>query len=173
RFRFVLLATVAVVAGVFAAGGPLAGSGRAALRQGEQHLSDSDLVAFGHLHLGDRPGNRRRHFDGGLVGLELDDRLILFDRVTGFDEHREDVASLDALAERGQRDFVGHDRSAVPYMWAGSAVSGLMDRSLKACCATLTSICPARASAESVAATTWRASTSKWSRSASRLSLRP
>src|SRR5690606_40916348 len=60
-----------------------------ALRQGEQHLSDSDLVAFGHLHLGDRPGNRRRHFDGGLVGLELDDRLILLDRVTGFDEHRD------------------------------------------------------------------------------------
>ena len=34
----------------------------------------------------------------GLVGLELQDRLILADAIAGFDENAEDVTLFDALA---------------------------------------------------------------------------
>src|SRR5262249_42665089 len=46
-----------------------------------------DLVAGLHLDVFHLTRNRRRHLDRGLVGLELQDRLILLDPVARFDEH--------------------------------------------------------------------------------------
>ena len=56
-------------------------------------LTDLDLLAELHIDVGDLAGDRRRHFDGGLVGFELEDRLVLRDRVAGIHHDAEDVAS--------------------------------------------------------------------------------
>ena len=50
----------------------------------------------------DRAGDRGRHFDRRLVGFELEDRLILGDRVAGLDQHAQDVAGFDLFAELGE-----------------------------------------------------------------------
>ena len=62
-------------------------------------LTDRDLVAGLDLDLGDGARHRRRHFDCRLVGLELEDALVLGDRVADLDEDVQDVAALDAVAE--------------------------------------------------------------------------
>ena len=46
---------------------------------GQDRLADLHLVAGLDLDFLDAAGHRRRHFDGGLVGLELEDRLIFRD----------------------------------------------------------------------------------------------
>ena len=53
-------------------------------------------------------GHRRRHFDRRLVGLELEDRLILGDRVARLDQHAQHVAGRDVFAEFGECE-VGHE----------------------------------------------------------------
>ena len=52
-------------------------------------LADLDLVARLDLDVLDDAGDRRRHLDRRLVGLELEDRLILGDRVAGLHQHAE------------------------------------------------------------------------------------
>ena len=47
----------------------------------EDRLADLDLVAVLDLDLFHHAGDRRRHFDGRLVGFELEDRLIFLERV--------------------------------------------------------------------------------------------
>ena len=96
------------------------------------------------LHLA---GDRRGHFDGRLVGFELEDRLVLRERVARLDQHAQHVARRDVLAEFGKCE-VSHDelRSSpiactpsgrVPgsaLRIAGLLFSGLMLCALIACC---------------------------------------
>ena len=53
-----------------------------------------DLVAGFDLDVLDLAGDRRRHFDGGFVGFELENRLILRDRVAGLDQDAQHVAAV-------------------------------------------------------------------------------
>ena len=50
-------------------------------------------------------GDRRRHFDGGLVGLQFEHRLFALDAVADLHQHVNDVAAGDVLAEFGQREL--------------------------------------------------------------------
>ena len=54
------------------------------------------------------PATLGRHFDRGLVGLELEDRLVLRDRVARLDQHADDVAGGDVLAQFGKLEFCRH-----------------------------------------------------------------
>ena len=58
----------------------------------------------------DDPGHRRSDFDGRLLGLDLDDRLMLFDRVPFRDEPSGDLPFGETLSQIGQCEGVGHGR---------------------------------------------------------------
>ncbi len=58
------------------------------------------------LQHGSRP--RGRDLDRRLVGLHLDERLILVDRLPLRDEPARDLGLGEALAEVGQLELVGH-----------------------------------------------------------------
>ena len=74
-----------------------------------QHdLADLDLLALLDLDLLDRAGDRRRHFDRRLVGLELEDRLVFRHRVARRHQHANDIAGGDVLAEFGEREVCWH-----------------------------------------------------------------
>ncbi len=72
----------------------------------EDDGTDLHLVTLLDLDFLDDAGDGGRNFDGGLVGLELDDRLILGDRVADLDEHAGDVALLDVLTQFGNFEFL-------------------------------------------------------------------
>ena len=74
---FGLRASRAFGASAFLPGGP------GAVVHGQDDLADLDLVARLDPDFADRCRRRGRHFDGRLVGLELEDRLVLRDRVAG------------------------------------------------------------------------------------------
>ena len=76
-----------------------------AVVDGEDHRADLHLVALLDLDLFDDAGHRRRHFDCRLVGLELQDRLVLLDRVADVDEHARDVAAGDVLPQFGNLEL--------------------------------------------------------------------
>src|SRR5581483_2603310 len=82
--------------------------GRAAFVHRQDRLADLHLLAGLHLDVLHLAGDRRGHFDGRLVGLELEDRLILLQRVARFDEHAQHVAGRDVLAEFGEIEVGGH-----------------------------------------------------------------
>ena len=65
--------------------------------------ADLDLVALLDANFLDRAGDRRRHLDGRLVGLEFQDRLIAGDGVAHLDHHVHHVAAGDVFAKL--RDF--------------------------------------------------------------------
>ena len=71
---------------------------RAAVVDREDRLADLDLVALLDLDLFHLAGDRRRHLNRRLVGFELEDRLILCDRVAGLDQDAEDVAGLEMFS---------------------------------------------------------------------------
>ena len=68
-------------------------------------IDDGDGLARLHLvpgldaNLLHHARQRRRHFDGGLVGFELQDRLIDLDRITRLHQHLQDVALGDAVTQ--------------------------------------------------------------------------
>ena len=146
---------------------------------GQDDRADLDLVALLDPDFLDDAGDRRRHLDGGLVGLELEDRLLARDRVADLDQHRATSPPATFSPSSGTLNSVIQSyggplrtrlgRQAI----AGFGFSGLMPRSLMAFCTTAASIAPSRASSLSVARTMNLASTSKKSRSAARPSLRP
>ena len=84
--------------------------GGRAIGNGEHDLPDLHFLARFDAHFTDGTGDARRHFDGGLVGLELEDRLILLDGVSRLDQHADDVARGDVLAEFGELEFCRHQR---------------------------------------------------------------
>ena len=61
---------------------------RGAVAERQHDLADLDLVALLDLDLLHRAADARRHFDGRLVGLELEDRLILLDGVAALTSTR-------------------------------------------------------------------------------------
>ena len=89
-----------------------AGAAAGAVLDREDRLADLDLVARLDLDLFHRAGDRRRHFDRRLVGFELEDRLILRDRVAGLDQDAEDVAGFDLFAELGKREVSQRNRTS-------------------------------------------------------------
>ena len=64
------------------------GAPAAAVVDAQDRLSDLDLVAGLDLDVLDAAGDRRRHFDGRLVGFELEDRLIFRDVSPGLTSTR-------------------------------------------------------------------------------------
>ena len=70
--------------------------------------ADRDDVPFGHEDARDLAGRRRRDLDRRLVGLDLDERLILHDLVPLGDEPAGDLPLGQALAEIWQLELVRH-----------------------------------------------------------------
>ena len=58
------------------------------------------------VDLGHDAGERRRHLDGGLGGLDLDDDLVELDGVADGDHPLQDLALGEALAEVGQLEVL-------------------------------------------------------------------
>ena len=75
--------------------------------QGESRADRGDL-ALAHDDAQDDAVDRRADLDGRLVGLDLDDRLVLGDRVSLAHEPAGDLALGQALAEIRQRERVRH-----------------------------------------------------------------
>ena len=67
--------------------------------------ADGDGLAVLGRDLAEHTGGRRRHFDGDLVGLELDQRLVHRDGVAGFLEPAADGCFRHGLAERRNTNF--------------------------------------------------------------------
>ena len=90
-------------------GSGLRGSRRASafLDLAEQR-ADRDCLAVLHGDVGEHAGGGRRHLDGHLVGLELDQRLVDRDGFAGLLEPLADGRLGDGFAERGNADF-SHD----------------------------------------------------------------
>ena len=77
--------------------------------QRERRADRCDLAVLGEDPEHD-PADRRPQLDGRLVGLDLDDRLVLDDRVTLAHEPAGDLPLGQPLAELRQRERVCHDR---------------------------------------------------------------
>ena len=99
-----------------------AGAVAAGVVHRQDHRADLDLVALLDLDFLDDAGNRGGHFDRGLVGLELEDRLIVRDRVADLHEHAGHVALRDVFTQLGNFEFAVIKRSP------GSASRGLMSQ---------------------------------------------
>ena len=84
------------------------------------HRADRDRVAFLDQLLGEHAGDRRRHLDRDLVGLEAGDRLVGGDRVAGLLQPLGERAFGDRFAERGNLNVSGHDDS---FIRAGAGAS--------------------------------------------------
>ena len=83
-------------------------SGGAVLADDDEHRPDRDDLAFLDEDLRDLAGGGRRDLDGRLVGLDLDERLVLGDLVALGDEPAGDLAFGQALAEVGKLELVRH-----------------------------------------------------------------
>ena len=75
---------------------------------GQHDLTDLDPLPLLDADVLDGSGNARRDLDGRLVGFELEDRLILGDRVPRRDEHADNIAGGDVFAELGESEVCGH-----------------------------------------------------------------
>ena len=131
----------------------------------ENRLPDFDLVPGFDFRFFDDAVHRRRDFDRGFVGFELEDRLVFLDRVAGLHHDPKNISTLDVLAQLGELHVCRHFLLAF-YETAGFFFSGSIPRSLMAFSTSLASICLSRANAESAPTAMKRASTSKNSRSA-------
>ena len=100
---------------------------------GQDDRADLDLVALLDPDFLDGAGDRRRHLDGGLVGLELEHRLIAGDGVADVDHHAHHVAAGDVLAQLGNFEF-SHGRDVCATEIAGIRLlrvdSEILDRLL-------------------------------------------
>ena len=83
------------------------GSGfRSATLVKRQHeLTDLDLLPLLDFDLAHRAVDVRRHFDGRLVGFQLQHRLVFLQRVAGLDEDPHHFAGADVLAELWNLEF--------------------------------------------------------------------
>ena len=81
---------------------------RPVLADHDEHRPDRDDLALGDEDPRDLPGRRRRDLDRRLVGLDLDERIVLGDLLALRDEPAGDLALGQALAEVGQLELVGH-----------------------------------------------------------------
>ena len=74
----------------------------------QQKLTDGDLVALLDMNLLDHTGEIRRHLGGGLLGLQLHDRLVLLHRVAFGDQNGHHLSSFDVLSQLGELHFLCH-----------------------------------------------------------------
>ena len=72
---------------------------------GEHHFPNANLLTSLDSDVLDDAGHRRWYLDGGLVGLELEDRLLERDRVAHLHQHLNHVAGVDVLAQLGDFEF--------------------------------------------------------------------
>jgi hypothetical protein len=72
----------------------------------DDHRPDRDDLAFGGEDARDDAPGRGRDLDRRLVGRDLDERVVLGDRVALADEPARDLALGQALAEVGQLELV-------------------------------------------------------------------
>ncbi len=85
------------------------GSGRLAIRADQdQRSADRDELALADQDLRDLPRGGRGDLDGRLVGLDLDERVVLGDLLPDLDEPARDLALAHALAQVGKLELVGH-----------------------------------------------------------------
>jgi hypothetical protein len=91
-----------------AAGIDAPASADAPLVDDEDDLADLHLLAGLHLRFLDDARDGRGNLDRRLVGFELEDRLVLLDGIARVDEHAEDVAALDVLAQLGEFHVCRH-----------------------------------------------------------------
>src|SRR6185436_10629733 len=77
-----------------------------------EQRADRDGLAVLRGNLAKRSGGGRRHLDGHLVGLELDDRLVDRDGIARFLEPFANGRLGDGLAQRRDADF-SHDGAPV------------------------------------------------------------
>src|SRR5438105_2279713 len=74
----------------------------------DEHRADRDDLPLGHEDPGHRPRGGRRDLDGRLVGLDLDERVVLGDLLALGDEPARDLALGQTLPEVGELELVGH-----------------------------------------------------------------
>src|SRR5206468_9109580 len=84
--------------------GRLGTAGRTYIDLPKQRTDGDGLAVLGR-DLAENTGGRRRHFDGDLVGLELDQRLVHRDGIAGFLEPAADGGFRHGLAERRNTNF--------------------------------------------------------------------
>jgi hypothetical protein len=105
--------------------------GIAAFLERKHSLSRLYLVSRFDVDLFDDPFDARRHFERGFVSLEFHHRLVLFDVIAWLDEHLQDIALRDAIAEVrkvefGQGNLTSGRRVRRPYR-IGATTSPLAD----------------------------------------------
>ena len=100
-----------------------------ALAGGEEHgdrLADRHVVAVGRPDPGERPVGRRFDLDGHLVGLDLEQRLALRDRVAFRLEPAQHLARLLRHPERRHDHVGGHQSVCAPSKRAESTTASAM-----------------------------------------------
>ena len=116
----------------------------AVLADHDQHGPDRHDLALGHEDARDLPGRRRRNLDRRLVGLHLDERVVLGDLLALGDEPARDLALGQALAEIGELELVRHQlkRKAssgstawTPSTWFATCVTRRSTTRLASACA--------------------------------------
>src|SRR6266536_763211 len=86
--------------------------GRAVFADYDQHRADGDDLAFGDEDPCDLSGRGRRDLDRRLVGLDLDERIVLSDLLPLGDQPPGDLAFGQALAEVRELELVSHQNSS-------------------------------------------------------------
>ncbi len=76
-----------------------------------EQRADRDDVAFRDEDPADDPGGRGRDLDRRLVGLDLDQRVVLGDLLPHRDEPARDLALGEALAQIGKPELVRHQNA--------------------------------------------------------------
>ena len=84
------------------------GGRRLAAADHDEHRADGDDLALGDEDPGHGPGGGRRDLDRGLVGLDLDERVVLGELLPLGHEPAGDLALGEALAEVRQFELVRH-----------------------------------------------------------------
>ena len=79
-----------------------------AVADDDERSADRDELAFGHEDARDGAGGRRGDLDRRLVGVDLDERVVLLDVLADLDEPAGDLALGDPLAEVRKLELVGH-----------------------------------------------------------------
>jgi hypothetical protein len=79
-----------------------------AIRDGHEDRSHCHRVALVHVDVRNAAGVGRGYFDRGLVGFDLEQQLVLRDRIAFRDQHFEHLTLADAFAKVGQPEVTRH-----------------------------------------------------------------
>jgi hypothetical protein len=85
------------------------GLGRAlAVTEGHQRGTDVDRLALLDVHLLDLAGERRGDFDGGLVGFDFGEGLVLLNILALLHQHAHDLGLMNPLSKVRQNEIAWH-----------------------------------------------------------------